>query len=503
MSTRSLRLCSAWRLIAVVTVSDPAKRKTRRKGEALSGGKHVIVVGGGASGVLLACHLLRDHDDDIRVTLIEKRPTVGRGTAYSTAQPGHLLNVRATNMSAFADDPLHFCRWLAEHDEGTEGESPGPLTFAQRRVYGRYIAELITPNLDMPGKQGRLRLVYGEGRSIETTTRGVRIGIDDSRVFAGDIAALATGHDEAAKGGPACYVSPWESPGDAGVEEDAAVLIRGTGLTMVDYVVSLQASGHRGPIYGMSRRGLTPQAHRAVSPRKFTPQEIPFGASLVTLWHWLRRKANETMAEGGDWRSVVDGIRPYTWEIWRKLPFDSKQRFLRHARAWWEVHRHRMAPEVEQQIKAALDSGQLSLVAAKTLSVEPTETGALVTYRRRGRTAKETLQVAKIAECTGVYTNPLATTNPLLRCMLAKGLARPDPLGIGIDVDDDCAIVDKTGKASPVLFGVGPLTRAAFWEIMAVPDIRVQCAELAKHLRLLLAGRPAAVKRLTLTGGAA
>ena len=121
-------------------------------------GKHIIIVGGGASGVLLACHLLRDDDEAIRVTLIEKRPTIGRGMAYSTAQPGHLLNVRATNMSAFADDPLHFCRWLAENDEDAHGEQPGPLTFAQRRVYGRYIAELVTPHLGLPGEPGRLRM---------------------------------------------------------------------------------------------------------------------------------------------------------------------------------------------------------------------------------------------------------------------------------------------------------------------------------------------------------
>ena len=116
---------------------------------------------------------LRNDDDDIRVTLIEKRQAVGRGMAYSTAQPGHLLNVRATNMSAFADDPLHFCRWLAEHDEDAQGEQPGPLTFAQRRVYGRYIAELITPHLGTPGEPGRLQVIYGEGRSIATTPSGV------------------------------------------------------------------------------------------------------------------------------------------------------------------------------------------------------------------------------------------------------------------------------------------------------------------------------------------
>jgi uncharacterized NAD(P)/FAD-binding protein YdhS len=32
------------------------------------------------------------------------------------------------------------------------------------------------------------------------------------------------------------------------------------------------------------------------------------------------------------------------------------------------------------------------------------------------------------------------------------------------------------------LFAAGPLTRAAFWEIVAIPDIRNQCAELAARL---------------------
>ena len=381
-------------------------------------GKHISIVGGGASGVLLACHLLRNDDDDLRVTLIEKRPVVGRGMAYSTAQPGHLLNVRATNMSAFADDPLHFCRWLAENDDDAHGEQPGPLTFAQRRVYGRYIAELITPHLGPPGKPGRLRVIYGEGRSIATTPTSVAIGIDDGRIISGDLAVLATGHEETAKAGPACYVNPWESPSDSGVDADAAVLIRGTGLTMVDFVVSLRASGHRGPIYAMSRRGLLPQAHRPVSALTLKRESIPFGASLVTLWRWLRRLAEDTVAPGGDWRSVVDGIRPYTWEIWRRLPFDSKQRFLRHARAWWEVHRHRMAPEVEQLIQEALASGQLRIIAAKTLALVPSASVARITYRRRGSGESETLDVAKVAECTGVYTDSLATTNPLLKQLI-------------------------------------------------------------------------------------
>ena len=470
---------------------------------AAGNGRHIIIVGGGASGVLLACHLLRDPNNAISVTLIEKRQAIGRGMAYSTAQPGHLLNVRAANMSAFADDPLHFCRWLAEHDEDAHGHEPGPLTFAQRRVYGRYIAELITPHLAPPGGPGRLQVAYGEGRGITVTHSDTRITLDDGRCFVGDVAVLATGHDEAARGGPACYVNPWESPTASGIDPDSAVLIRGTGLTMVDFVVSLRAAGHRGSIHAMSRHGLLPQAHRAVAALPIDPRDIPFGKSLATLWRFVRRLAADAVAKGGDWRSAVDGIRPYTWEIWRKLPFDSKQRFLRHARAYWEVHRHRMAPEIDAEIKAALRAGQLQIVTAKTLDVVPTQPGARIVYRRRGKNEPETLDVAKVAECTGVYTDPFATTNPLLQQLIAQGLARPDPLGIGIDVSADCAVIDTSGAASSVLYGVGPFTRAAFWEIMAVPDIRVQCAELARHLLTRLTGHAPAEATLSLTGGVA
>jgi uncharacterized NAD(P)/FAD-binding protein YdhS len=449
----------------------------------------VLIVGGGASGVLLACHLLRGADADLHVTLIEKRSAIGRGMAYSTAQPGHLLNVRATNMSAYADDPLHFCRWLAARGgETCDGQGRPPL-FAQRYLYGVYISELITPYL--AGEDAKLAIVHGEARSLSTGAQGVRIELDDGRQIEGDVAVLATGHDEIARGGPACYVSPWESPSDAGIDKDASVLIRGTGLTMVDFVISLRAAGHRGPIYAVSRRGLLPQPHRQVEALPVDRSEIPFGASLVTLWRWLRRRAKEEVARGGDWRSVVDGIRPFTWEIWKQLPFDSKQRFLRHARAWWETHRHRMAPEIEAEINAALASGQLRILAAKTAAVEPSQAGARVTYRRRGRSETETLAVSRVAECTGVYTDPLATTNRLLKQLLDRGLARPDPLGIGIDVDDICAVRDRSGTASPLLYAVGPLTRAAFWEIMAVPDIRVQCAELARHLQARLGGAAA------------
>jgi len=260
------------------------------------------------------------------------------------------------------------------------------------------------------------------------------------------------------------------------------VLVLGTGLSMVDYVLSLMGEGHEGPIVAMSRHGLLSRAHRRVEPAKIDAADVPFGAEFSRLLRWFRGRVAAQVAGHGDWRSVVDGIRPHTQRIWHELSLRSKQRFLEHARSWWDVHRHRMAPEVEAYIGQAIGSGGLTLIAAKLIGVEQHAGGASVIYRRRGESKVEGMEVARIVDCTGVIRDPMQTTNPALKSLFAQGLARVDLLRIGIEVAPDCAIVDRHGTPSQRFFAVGPLTRAAFWEIMAIPDIRDQCAKLAARL---------------------
>ena len=141
-----------------------------------------------------------------------------------------------------------------------------------------------------------------------------------------------------------------------------------------------------------------------------------------------------------------------------------------------------MAPEVEMRIDKAIASGLLTVMAAKLCAIETNEAGTLVHCRRRGANAVETMRVDKIVDCRAIGATPLRVVNPVLCGLLERGLARLDPLHIGLDVTQDCALVDRFGVASERLFAVGPLTRAAFWEIVAVPDIRNQCVALAKRL---------------------
>jgi len=439
--------------------------------------RHAIIIGGGASGVLLAYQLLQRSTPDFRITLIEKRPEVGRGLAYHTGNPEHVLNVRVANMSALPDEPDHFWRWLTSRD-GVPPPCPDPFCFVPRGIYGDYIADLL---MTSKGRSThRLSIVQGTCVDVSEEPGEVTVRLDDGRFYVGDIAVLATGHD--VRSCSPGYADPWVLPSSAGIDPDATILILGTGLTMVDYVQSVVQDGHRGPIVAMSRRGLLTKPHRRVDPIRIDEADVPFGAGISHLLRWFRSRVDAHVAQGGDWRSVIDGLRPYTQRLWRERPPASKRRFLEHARAWWDVHRHRMAPEVEARITDALCAGRLNVVAAKVAGIEPNEAGALIRYRRRGQSEIRTMQVGAIVDCTGIVKDPLASANPAVRSLFERGLARVDPLHIGIETAADGAIVNQDGAPSRRLFAVGPLTRAAFWEIIAIPDIRNQCAELAAKL---------------------
>ena len=440
--------------------------------------RHAIIIGGGASGVLLAYQLLQNSDFGFRVTLVERRSEIGRGPAYRTSNPEHVLNVRAANMSALPDDPEHFWRWLSNRAEGPM--CADPYCFVPRRIYGDYLASLTAPLTSTESTPPRLTIVQGQCIDLSEDTAGVVVTLDDGCRHVGDVAVLATGNDGPVAKLP-CDADPWAPPSTA-VDKDATVLILGTGLTMIDYVLSLLRDGHRGQIIAMSRRGLLAKAHRRTDAMRIDESDVPFGASARRLLRWLRGRIEAHMIEGGDWRCVIDAIRPYTQRLLHELPLSSRRRFLEHARAWWDVHRHRMAPEVEMRLMQALSAGRLALVAAKVTGIEPNAAGAFVRYRRRGQSESTSLQVGMIVDCTGIVKDPRATGNPVIQRLFERGLARADALHIGIDIAEDCAVIDRNGIASRRLFAVGPLTRAAFWEIVAIPDIRNQCAELAARL---------------------
>jgi uncharacterized NAD(P)/FAD-binding protein YdhS len=358
-----------------------------RKADACS----IAIVGGGASGALMTAHLLRFADDAIRLTLIEPRAKIGRGIAYATENESHRLNVRASNMSAFPDDPDHFWRWLRAN--GHRGGDR--FCFVPRLVYGRYLGSLIEDRLaesDAPRARWLRETV---------TSLSARDGFSGGQTAVFDMAVLCCGH-EASETLEAPFMSPWEDPNSWNTAPDSTILILGTGLTMVDAAIALSESGHRGPIVALSRRGLLPQAHRRVDVAPIAQTELPSPATLAPVLHWLRARARDQMRSAGDWRSVIDGLRPHVQAIWRAMPSQSRRRFLEHARPWWDIHRHRMAPEVETKIRALQESGQLRILSRRILEVDTKRDGATVSIRRRASEVEVRLDVSRIVSCRGL-----------------------------------------------------------------------------------------------------
>jgi uncharacterized NAD(P)/FAD-binding protein YdhS len=145
-----------------------------------------------------------------------------------------------------------------------------------------------------------------------------------------------------------------------------------------------------------------------------------------------------------------------------------------------------MAAQVETQISTLRGAGRLEVVAGKIVNAEMAAGDIVINIRRRGRNQVETCRFAWVIDCTGLSGHPDSSQNPLIRALLARGAARSDPLGIGLDINEDYALVDRSSKRSRRVLALGPLTRAAFWESTAIPDIRVQCGHVAQRVATLL-----------------
>ena len=432
---------------------------------------HVVIIGGGASGVLLAAHLLRDPTTPLRVTVIEGRHMLGCGVAYSTSDPGHLLNTRVANMSAFPDDPDHFRRWL-----GARGDDATGACFVGRATYGAYMTDLLAPL----SADGRLRCLRATCTRLVTTRVGVAAHLDDGQIIPADRAVLATGHALPEPDPEGLVHGAWQEA--APPPQGGRVVIIGSGLSMVDQAISLLSHGHRGEIVALSRRAQLPRVHAAGAPLPISRAEMPLGAPVSFALSWLRDLAARAEAQGGTWRDAVDGVRPHLSALWRAMPVDDRARFLRHAAPWWEVHRHRLPPESAALLQEAQARGQLILQRGAFIDATREGDGVTLRYRPRGTKVVAGLQVAAVIDCRGIRRDPVAHATPLVQNLLADGLARIDPLRIGLETDRQAALVDARGLASPIIHAVGPTARAALWEITAVPDIRSQCAELAARL---------------------
>jgi uncharacterized NAD(P)/FAD-binding protein YdhS len=305
------------------------------------------------------------------------------------------------------------------------------------------------------------------------------VTLDDGAAIQADAVALAIGNQEpealrAFDGvGRRFIANPWGEQARAAVrqlvESGGDALLVGTGLTMVDLVLSMDAAGFSGRILALSRRGQIPRTHADYQAAPVDAAEVPDGR-VAAIWRWLRRRSGEV-----GWRAAVDSLRPHSHRLWQSLGRDEQRRFLRHARPWWDVHRHRIAPEVGATIARLIGDGRLEIMAGRVVAARDRGDSVDVELRRRGREGSEQRTFAYVFNCTGPLHSIERTRDPLLRSLLGARQVQPDQLGLGLDVDEN-------SRAGERLWALGPLTKGRYWEIIAVPDIREQAAAVAEDI---------------------
>lgn len=441
-------------------------------------GVDLAIVGAGFSGRMLAAQLVQQGVLPARTVLLDPQLDGAPGRAWTDPAGLWSANVPAGNLSAWPDDPAHFLRWWAALRGVSETDLSG--AFAPRALYGRYLAGQLQQALSQVPAGRELQLRPQAVRDLRMDGGGWRLQLDDGAALQARQVVLACGFGAGGLAAPGL-----RNCGDAldpqlmaGLSPAARIMLVGSGLTAVDALQQLAMADHRGPLLLLSRHDLLPSAHAEVAaPRRAWARE-ELGKDVRSAVRAVRAALAEVQRQGGDWRSVIDGLRPHNNALWHSWDGVQRGRFVRHLRAWWDVHRHRAVGDVLAQIHEYLATHDVQRQAGFLEAVEPVADGLLARWRERGSATVHSRCFDVVLDATG--KNPLRT--PLVAQLLRDGLLSADRLRLGLCCDSQGVPLDPQGRHLHGLYLLGPLLQARDWESTAIPELRVQAAALAAQL---------------------
>lgn len=423
----------------------------------------IAIVGGGFSGVATIANIVRDATKPIAIAVVSREPRGVFGPAYATPRDEHLLNVPAANMGLFADNLWHFFEWMQ-----AQGITATPGDYLPRKLYAQYLQSVLDATQVTARDKGiRLDWFQGEAEDIEDHAEylSIRSGGDsiDARVV-----VLAIGNAlHKGDAGPVID-QPWKFDFKTLSPAQKKIALIGSGLTAADIIISILDTGWQGEITCYSGHAALPRAHLAeydAANRIALPPDQYISQRLSSIMHALRR---EIKSGAREWHYVIDSLRPLTQDIWRSLSATDRERLVRKYFNLWNIHRHRYAPHIAARIEAAQKSGQLKMVKARVASAAQTPDGLMLELATKN--GVETAAGFDLAFlCTGVDYR--TDHNPLLKNILAKGLAKPAGNDYGIRASDNMLIYrDRPCE----MYALGAPLFGALFETTAVPELRVQ-----------------------------
>ena len=451
----------------------------------------IAIVGAGYAGALTAVQVLRQcTTPGVHVVLLEREPPFARGLAYRSWDESQLLNVPAGNMSALAQEADHFAQYCRGVDPALHAGS-----FVSRRIYGDYLEDTLRE------AQGRavatLEARRGDVRAVRPQAGGFDIELAGGTILRADRVVLAFGHfppGDPLPGmrealGAAYLPNPWDIAALDRCDHGRPIVLVGSGHTAIDVLLRLASRGDAQDILLLSRHGLLPHGHRpspqaphAMPLPPYVAQALAAPPSLRALVRAVRAEAQARLGAGGDWRDVLNEMRPHLPAVWQRMDVPERRRFLERIVPFWDIHRHRLAPSVSLRLQRMLRAGQVRQLAARLVRWAPAKEGVRLELRERHTGTLRALEAGTVVNCTGPTYDLARVRAPLVEQLLAAGLLRPDPLRLGMEIDERYRVRDRRGASVPGLHYIGPMLKATFWEAIAVPELRGHAQRLAAQL---------------------
>lgn len=446
---------------------------------------NIAIIGAGFSGSTLAIQLKKTAATNIRIALINDSLQINRGLAYSTTEPYHLLNVPAGKMSAFEDNADDFVSWLKEYKHCHVSEENISEQFFPRKLYGTYLESRFTQTINDKQMPAHIECITAQATQLDKQNNQYYITLNNTETIIADKLVLAIGNpkpmnvlkNHGLEQHKNYLIDPWGFNQIKAIPARAPIVIIGTGLTAIDILLSLENQKHQGKIYLLSRHSLLPKAHESYTP---LPAQI-LSAHFKTPKHALMYIRHKIKSENLNWRAVIDSLRPITQDIWLQWNSGDRIKFMRHLKSFWEVHRHRIAPQVNSTLQAMLASGQVQVLNAKLSTITEDTNSFKLALTQKHDKSSFFIDSEYIINSTGPNYLSLYDTE-LFQSLIEQNFITWDPLKLGFAVDSEFQFLSTNDKASKNLFAAGPLCKALLWEITAVPDIRTQIKKLAKIL---------------------
>lgn len=440
----------------------------------------IAIVGGGVSGAATAFHLaLANAASTPEIIVFEPRECLGKGLAYDTDEPAHRINVPAARMSLLTDEPDHFLRWIAAHSATADDDDalrPDGALFPRRSVFGDYVDAMLQPLVASGAVQHRRSTV---ARVLRDGARWSIIDGDGAQTTA-DIVVIATSHplpvapgqlQAPLKNHPRFVPDPTSPDALAAIRPSDRVLVVGNGLTSADVIAALALKGHKGPITAISRRGLRSRGHAPVA-------QDPSGDFLTVpaltaraLLKNVRMAIRQAAKDGGTWHGVIDQVRAQGQALWQVLPLVERQRIVRHLRPFWDVHRFRVAPQVEAALDTAIAEGRLEILAGSVAAsrIEAEAIHCTLRLRRCPGTVEKTYDAVVVT--TGPGHGGILASQPFLTELSQNGYLELDPTGLGLACTRNSEAIGPVAGVTPSLLIAGPLARGTFGELMGLPQV--------------------------------